>query len=87
MCDEEKEFKAGEDFVGVGEVDSKDSDSAGGGKKKKGMSGVEEESEETEELTEEQLEALLLGPRDRRESRGLLLLRLFPLGGVSCPNS
>ena len=65
MCDEEKEFKAGEDFVGVGEVDSKDSHSAGGGKKK-GKSGVEE-SEESEELTEEQLEALLQGPRDRRE--------------------
>ena len=80
VCDEEKEFKAGEDFVGVGEVDSKDSDSASGGKKK-GKSSVEEEV--SEELTEEQLEALLLGPKDRRELLGVFsLFKKVPLCNI-----
>ena len=63
ICDEEKEFKAGEDFVGATEVDTKDADLGGTGKKKGTQTG--EGKEEEKELTEEQLEALLLGPEDR----------------------
>ena len=63
-CDNDKEFKAGVDFVDVGQVDDgKDETSSGGKKKTRNRDG----EKEVDELTEDQLENLLLGPRDRRE--------------------
>ena len=66
VCDTDKEFKAGVDFVDVGKVDDDKDATSGGGKKKTGKRDGEKE-DEGEELTEEQLENLLLGPKDRRE--------------------
>ena len=50
----------------VGKVDDDKDATSGGGKKKTGKRDGEKE-DEGEELTEEQLENLLLGPKDRRE--------------------